>query len=206
MFSADLHETIDRIFALEHEVAAPQTGEEAILFASLTQQKLVRRAFYLANSQAFRDSYLADLEAYTKVEKDYLSIAVEMLSRPIDNPEVNELASLAMRGVEGLQEHYPLLMRSLPPIREADARPPQRALETLLRISILGYSPATRQALRSSFLALMEAGTSPAKRQLECLARLQGYSSPEVAELKLSEALLDASYANEEEFLCGGEC
>lgn len=197
---------VDEIFALETEISEPKTGEDAILLSLTSQPLPVRRAFYLCASESFRKSYLEDLKVHQLNNIDVMPKVYDFLAGKYGKIEqIEALVAEEFHDAESIKERFPLMLKSMPPLLDADAKPPVRSMEYRMRLSLLGYSQATRDALAESFAALRAEGTTPLRRQADILAQLEGYRNAAVAESVRQEAMLDLA-CEEEEFLCGGEC
>ena len=203
-FTTEDYALVDEIFALEIALSSPKNGEDAILLSSITQPELIRRTFYLCASAAFRESYLADLKRYCSENMDVMPKVYAFLTSLQTTPEIEALIAEEFQDAEAMIERFPLIVKTIPPLRDCDARPPVRSMEFRMRLSLLGYSQKTLDALKESFAALKAEGTTPLRRQADILANLEGYRSAAHAEAVRQEAMLDLAYG-EEESLCGGE-
>ena len=206
LYSAEDLALVDEIFALETAISRPKTGEDAILLSMTSQPEPLRRAFYLSANDAFRKSYLEDLRAYAASNIEVMPKVYAFLEGKYGkNEQIEALIADEFADADAISEQFPLMLKGLPPLRDADAVPPQRSMEYRMRLSLLGYSQQTRDALAASFAAIHDEGSTPLRRQGNILAQLEGYRNATVAEAVRQEAMLDLA-CDEEEFLCGGEC
>lgn len=204
-FTAEDNAIVDEIFSLDLTLSQPKNGEDAILLSAITQPALIRRAFYLSASADFRESYLADLKSHQSKHDDIMPKVHAFLTSPREHrPDIDALIAEQFQDAEKMKERYPLLLKTIPPLTEADSQPPARSMEFRLRLAMHGFSQKTLDALKCSYAALKAEGTTPLARQADIVAQLEGFRCAAVAEATRQEALFDLAFGDEES-LCGGE-
>ena len=181
-------ELIEQILTIELEMfLSVPTVEKASCQSYPEKFRLHRKVQFGVWSEPTLKSYLNDLKAAQKSDKNLMTIKYARMENLIAqenlNPLISEIVSIQFNWQMEMFKKYPHLMAGARPLSQSDDSLFKTSFETYLKGELETYSDKTLTLLYRDMTSKNEAGINMSAEVYDALAKELGYNSVEEADL-----------------------